>query len=290
MEESKTPAAPAPQPVETKVVPTSISSGAADQMMLAQYEEANRAMLPTEKMLMVMTRFAQTCVETHQMPYTIDTTAKAIMVFQAGREMGIAPIKSLYSFYFVKNKMTMYGPTVVERIRMWAKIEYLKSDDTEAHIKITRKDDGTSLEAHVTMQELESRGLTSDSTGKKATFQKHPKTMLLYKAIGQIVRHICPEAVGAAAVEGDWGDSAETEQNDNKTNVGRIGRVYEQNEAGETVVIKQEIPTVPMIVKKFTREQIADRLTELGIEVGEKDTKGQLACKLVEKLKENENV
>jgi hypothetical protein len=285
MEENKTPAAIVPQPVETKPIATSISVGAADQMMMAQYEEANRAMLPTEKMLGVMQRFAQTCVMTQQMPSTINTAEKAIMVFQAGREMGIPPIKALYSFYFVNNKMTMYGPTVVERIRMWAKIEYIESTDEVAHIKITRKDDGTSLEAKVTMDELIKKGMAG-----KDTFKKHPKTMLLYKAVGQIVRHICPEAVGASAVEGDWGDTAETEQMENKPVVGRIGRVYEQNEAGETVVIKQEIPTVPMITKKFTREQIVERCEELGIEYEENATKGQLACKLVEKLKEDETV
>ena len=75
----------------------------------------------------------------------------------------------------------------------------------------------------------------------------------------------------------------------NKANVGRIGRVYEQSESGETVIVKQELPTVPQIVRKFDRETIAERLMELGVKFGEKDTKGQLAAKLIEKLIENKN-
>lgn len=179
-----------------------------DELVLAQYEEANKAGFPTDKVLSVMSKFADYCVTTQQMPKTVDTTAKAIMVFQMGRELGIPPMQSLYSFYFVNNKLTMYGAKVIERIRRWATIEYGECNDKEANITITRKDDGTKLSTKVTMEELQARG----ATGGKDTFKKHPKTMLIYKAVGEIVRHIVPEAVGASAVEGDYGDDSEMEK------------------------------------------------------------------------------
>ena len=62
--------------------------------------------------------------------------------------------------------------------------------------------------------------------------------------------------------------------------------MYDQKENGEVVVIPQEIPTIPQITRKYDREEIATRLTELGIEFADSDTKGMLAAKLVEKLRE----
>ena len=183
-----------------------------DTMVMAQYEEAAKSGLPTDKIISAMHKFAQHCVASGQLPKTIDTAEKAIMTFQMGRELGIPPMKSLYSFYFVNNKLTMYGPTVIERIRLWAKIEYGICNNETATVTITRKDDGTSLSSTVTMKELDERGLTSTAQGKKDTFKKHPGTMLIYKAVGAIVRHIVPEAVGSAAVEGDYGDNADEEK------------------------------------------------------------------------------
>ena len=180
-----------------------------DSLIQAQFDDAQASGLPTSKMLSVMTQFAQQCVKTGQMPKTIDTVEKAIMVFQAGREIGVPPMQALNSYYFVNNKLTMYGPTVIQRIRLWAKIEHGICSDIEANVTITRKDDGTSLSARVTMADLAARGIT----GGKDTFKKHGRTMLIYKAVGEIVRHIVPEATGSAAVEGDWGDNAEEEKN-----------------------------------------------------------------------------
>lgn len=210
--ENKTEETVVAQPEEVANRKPAISTEVADQMAIQQLEAAERAMMPTEKMLAVMARFADYCVRTRQLPQTIDTAEKAIMVFQAGRELGIAPMKSLYSFYFVNNKLTMYGSTVIERIRMWGKIEYGECNDKTATVTITRKDDGTSLSSTVTMEDLKDRGLAG-----KDTFKKHGRTMLLYKAVGEIVRHIVPEAVGSMAVEGDWGSNANEEKRSGAT-------------------------------------------------------------------------
>lgn len=208
-----------PEVVQPKALP---SQEVTDELVLAQYEEANKAGFPTDKILSVMAKFADYCVQTKQMPATIDTTAKAVMVFQMGRELGIPPMKSLYSFYFVNNKLNMYGSTVIERIRRWATLEYGECNDKEANVTITRKDDGTKLSSKVTMEDLVKRGVT----GSKDTFKKHPRTMLIYKAVGEIVRHIVPEAVGSVGVEGDFGDDADEEKKLSTNNFqSRFGRI-----------------------------------------------------------------
>lgn len=276
IETAETTQVPPKAPESPQVVPrqptATISTEVADELAMAQYETATRAMLPTEKMLAVMGKFAQHCVETGQMPSTINTAAKVVVVFQAGRELGIPPIKSLYSFYFVNNKMTMYGPTVIERIRMWAKIEYGECTAESATVTITRKDDKTSLSSTITMKELQDRGLAG-----KDTFKKHPKTMLIYKAVGEIVRHIVPEAVGAMAVEGDWSPGAENDIEQ----TGRKGKLAEPkpNETGE-----YELPSVNVITRKYNLDTLRNRCSQLGIEGAETWSKTKCAQEIRSKL------
>lgn len=276
------PAQPTPPATPQKDAKPVISQETADELALAQYEAISRAGFPTEKTLQVMAKFAEYCVQTSQMPKTIDTAAKAIITFQAGRELGIPPMKSLYSFYFVNNKLTMYGPTVVERIRQWAKIEYGDCTAEEANVTITRKDDGTSLSSKVTLADLKARGIT----GEKDTYKKHARTMLIYKAVGEIVRHIVPEAVGAMAVEGDYGPAAEYEiVNEEK---GRQGKTIAAPVAEVDIdrpAKLADLPTVAQIARKNDRDVIAKRLNELGVEFDPKATKGILAGILHEKLR-----
>lgn len=285
----QTTTAPAPSaPPSTSVAPVPhkpvISQETADELALAQYDAISRAGFPTEKTLQVMASFASYCVQTQQMPKTIDTAAKAIITFQAGRELGIPPMKALYSFYFVNNKLTMYGPTVIERIRGWAKIEYGECTDKTATVTITRKDDGTSLSSTVTMDDLKARGLAG-----KDTFQKHGRTMLIYKAVGEIVRHIVPEAVGAMAVEGDYGPAAEYEvQEEKKERAGKIEGVdapAPEEKYDDQPQTLADLPTVAQISRKFDRDVLANRLKELGVEFDPKATKGMLAGILHEHLR-----
>lgn len=258
-----------------KAPTTSISVDMADELAERQYEETARAGLPTAKVLQVMESFAKHVVATGQMPSTIDSAAKVLIVLEAGRELGVPPMKALYSFYFVNNKLTMYGPTVIERIRGWARIEYGTCDEKEANVTIIRKDDGTKLASRVTMEDLQARGLTD----RKDTFKKHPRTMLIYKAVGEIVRHIVPEAVGSMAVEGDWNDSAESEIK------GRAGKIVDVVPVSDN---EGEIPSARYIATHYDREVIVSRLEELGVKDVE-GTKSKLAAQLVDALKAKKN-
>lgn len=265
-----------------------------DMLALEQVEESKRAGLPSQTMLGSMERFASHCVNTGQMPATIDTAAKAIMVFQAGRELGIPPIKALNSFYFVNNHLSLYGATVMERIRNWAIIEYGVCDDKEANVTITRKDDGTKLSSKVTLDDLKARGIADGKYGTKDTYKKHARTMLIYRAVGEIVRHIVPEAVGALSVEGDFD---EEEQKDKKQRSGKTvttawydeqGNPHGHEEYGQDQEINLDAtPTVEQIMK-YDSQTIKSRLEDLGVDTDElyKKTKRQLAVLLADTLKE----
>lgn len=274
------PEVPTPTPEQLKK--QQLSQEVYDQVAVEQMEENKRAGLPSQVMLGGMAKFAEYCVQTGQMPKTIDTAAKAIMVFQAGRELGVPPIKSLQSFYFVNNKLSMYGATVIERIRKWAKIEYGECDATSATVTITRKDDGTKLASTVTMSDLKERGIV----GEKDTFKKHPRTMLIYKAVGEIVRHIVPEAVGAMAVEGDYGDDAESEINNKVERKGKVTDVEPKDEVDVSPLFDQgEVPSADYIFNHYDLNTIKTKLIELGVEFKKETKKRELSALLSEALK-----
>lgn len=252
---------------DTKPQTPAISQEVKDQLVMRNTQEIDRAGFPSNGVLQTMVAFADTCVKTGQMPKTIDTVHKAVMVFQAGREFGIPPIESLNSFYFVNNKLSLYGAVVMRRIREVAKckIEYGKCDDTTATVTITRSDDGTSLSATVTMAELDTKGVTSSQYGKKDTFKKHPRTMLIYKAIGEIVRHIAPEALGSLSMETDYQDEPEAPKRKGSIDISE--KTEALPEAKKETPAVTVIPTADEVNKSFTTDQLKQKLIDAGVAI-----------------------
>ena len=250
----------------TKPQTPAISQEVKDQLVMRNIQEIDRAGFPSNGVLQTMVAFADTCVRTGQMPKTIDTVHKAVMVFQAGREFGIPPIESINSFYFVNNKLSLYGAVVMRRIREVAKckIEYGTCDDTTATVTITRQD-GTSLSSTVTMAGLDKKGLTSSKFGKKDTFVKHPRTMLIYKAIGEIVRHIAPEALGSLSMETDYQDEPEVPKRKGSIDISEKTEALPEGKKDKDV--EPVIPTVEDVNKTFTTDQLKEKLTEADIEI-----------------------
>lgn len=143
------------------------------------------------------------------------------------------------------------------------------------------------MSSTVTMKELNERGIT----GGKDTFKKHARTMLIYKAVGEIVRHIVPEAVGSMAVEGDYGPTASYEVDEEKKS--RAGKVVDGVDAPPVIEHSQldvpqtidDLPTIAQISRKYDLDVLQARCKELGLEFEKNATKGMLAGILHEYLR-----
>ena len=142
-----------------------------------------------------LTVMAQAFYQSKALPEGIDNPAKVLMVLQAGREIGLKPIESLQSFYFVNGKLTLYGQRqIAQVIKAGYRIDWGECNEETASVTISRDDRGK-YTAVFTAEEAEKRGLTKTKYGTKEVWAKHKKNMLMYKAFGEAARFFCPEAL-----------------------------------------------------------------------------------------------
>ena len=133
------------------------------------------------------------------MPKGIDTVQKMMVVLQSGREIGLAPMESLNSLYFVNGKIAMYGEAVpMQIIRAGHEIVWGKCDKNEATVTITRGDNGNSMKQTFTMAEAKERGYTSN-----ALYQKFPENMLKWRVLGMVSKFIAPDALRGIGIKED---------------------------------------------------------------------------------------
>lgn len=133
------------------------------------------------------------------LPKGIDTVQKMVVVLQAGREIGLAPMESLNSLYFVNGKVSMYGEAVPNQIlRAGHRIVWGKCDATQAEVTIIRGDDGQKMTTVFTMKQAEERGYTQN-----AIYKKFPENMLKWRALSMTAKFIAPDALRGIGIKED---------------------------------------------------------------------------------------
>lgn len=133
------------------------------------------------------------------LPKGIDTVPKMVVVLQAGREIGLAPIEALNSLYFVNGKVAMYGEAVPNQIlRAGHRIVWGKCDATEATVTIIRGDDGQKMTTKFTMAEAQERGYTNNPI-----YKKFPENMLKWRALSMTAKFIAPDALRGIGIKED---------------------------------------------------------------------------------------
>ncbi len=127
-----------------------------------------------------------------------DNTARLLMKIQAGYEMGMKPIESIKSFYFVKGTINIFGAAVIRRLREhgWT-IEY-KDEPNKCTATITK-----GAEKHkdtFTFEEAEKSGWTKGLNGLKPGWYEgaNRKLKLRYGVTSLLVKTYVPEVLGSA--------------------------------------------------------------------------------------------
>lgn len=120
-------------------------------------------------------------------PGAVKNAEQALMLIQAGFEMGMPPMESINSLAVINGKMTLYGMAVSKMLRKagW-KIEFKDESDTAVTAVIT-KDDET-YEYTSTAQEL------AKLKSRAASFAMKDK--LKWHALGRLLRFNVPEVTG----------------------------------------------------------------------------------------------
>jgi hypothetical protein len=154
---------------------------------------------PSQAEWNTMQLVAQTLKQGGVLPKGIDTVQKMMVVLQAGREIGLAPMESLNSLYFVNGKVSMYGEAVPMQImRAGHEIIWGKCDKEKATVTIKRGDNGNEMTQTFTMAEAKERGYTSN-----ALYQKFPENMLKWRVLGMVSKFIAPDALRGIGIKED---------------------------------------------------------------------------------------
>lgn len=144
-----------------------------------------------------MTGMAQKFVESKALAQS-ENAGTLIMKMQAGREMGMGPIESIKSFYFVRGVINIFGAATTRRLREhgWS-IEFrdTPSTCTATITKGTEKYSDT-----LTFEEANKSGWTHMNGSLKPGWLEgaNRKLKLRYGALSLLIKTYVPEVLGSA--------------------------------------------------------------------------------------------
>jgi hypothetical protein len=206
---------------------------------------------PTKEEWETMSLIAKTLHQGGVMPKSIDTVPKMMIALQAGKEIGLMPIESLNSLYFVNGKISMYGDAVPNQIiRAGHKITWGTCNAKEATVTITRKGTDESMTATLTWEDAVRRGYTNNPI-----WTKYPENMLKWRALS-MAKIIVTDALRGISIKEDIEGEAST-----------VGSKFhsaevEQRTAGE--VIEGTYSKRPTLAEKLAGEAQEAPQTKVG--------------------------
>jgi hypothetical protein len=157
-------------------------------------------------------------LQSNSLPDNIKNLPQAVMIIQAGREIGMQPIESLNSFYFVKGKLTMYGTAVISQVlRAGHEIIWGECNAETATVEIIRGDNKNSYKTTFTIKEVQERGLNMGYKGVKDVWKKFPDSMLKYGAFSRTARFICPDALRGILIKEEMEGNPSIDLEEGKT-------------------------------------------------------------------------
>lgn len=125
-----------------------------------------------------------------------ENAMKLIMKMQAGYEMGMSPIESIKSFYFVNGAINIFGSAVIRRLREhgWS-IEYDETKPNACTATVTKGEE--SYSDTFKYEDAEKSGWTyGNKPGWKEGANRINK--LRYGVISKIIKTRIPEVLGSA--------------------------------------------------------------------------------------------
>ena len=133
--------------------------------------------------------------------------ADILIAMGLGRAMGLSPAESLYRIHVIQGRPTASAELIAANVRKAGHILRVKGDETSARAVIIRSDDPDfEFESVWDLTRAKRLGL-SDKDGWK----KQPGTMMRWRAITEVARLACPEALyGVAYVREELEDESRT--------------------------------------------------------------------------------
>lgn len=142
--------------------------------------------------------------QSRAIPSYIKNEQQLVMVFQAGIEMGMAPMESLHSLYPVNGSFNIWGKAVTRRLRVhgW-RIQY-RNESPESCTAVVSKN-GEEIEDTFTFKMAQDSGYTTHTKDGQTLLKfgwklgANRKLKLRYGVLNMIIKSYIPEVLGSAA-------------------------------------------------------------------------------------------
>jgi len=142
-----------------------------------------------EQMLQLSERYMRLAREAGIIPREMNA-AQAQAIILAGREIGLEPLQSLRTMAFINGRLTMSVQLqlALARQRAGVRVEQLAETDDSCTVTLAR--DGERITCTYTLADARRAGLE-----RSHGWQKYPRQMLRWRAIGDALRIIAPDVV-----------------------------------------------------------------------------------------------
>jgi hypothetical protein len=142
-----------------------------------------------EQMLQLSERYMALAREAGIIPREMNA-AQAQAIILAGRELGLEPLQSLRTMAFVNGRLTMTVQLqlALARQRVGVRVEQLTETDDSCTVTLAR--DRERITCTYTLADARRAGLE-----RSHSWQKYPRQMLRWRAIGDALRIIAPDVV-----------------------------------------------------------------------------------------------
>lgn len=125
--------------------------------------------------------------------------ADILIAMGLGRAMGLSPAESLYRIHVIQGRPTASAELIAANVRKAGHILRVRGDETSARAVIIRSDDPEfEFESVWNLERAKRLGLAG-----KDGWQKQPGTMMRWRAITEVARLACPEALYGVAYVAD---------------------------------------------------------------------------------------
>jgi hypothetical protein len=142
-----------------------------------------------EQMLQLSERYMQLARQAGIIPREMNA-AQAQAIILAGREIGLEPLQSLRTMAFINGRLTMSVQLQLALARQRAGVRVQQLTETDDSCTVTLARDGERITCTYTLADAQRAGLE-----RSHGWQKYPRQMLRWRAIGDALRIIAPDVV-----------------------------------------------------------------------------------------------
>ena len=142
-----------------------------------------------EQMLQLSERYMRLAREAGIIPREMNA-AQAQAIIIAGREIGLEPLQSLRTMAFINGRLTMSVQLQLALARQRAGVRVQQLAETDDSCTVTLARDGERITCTYTLADARRAGLE-----RSHGWQKYPRQMLRWRAIGDALRIIAPDVV-----------------------------------------------------------------------------------------------